>query len=85
VPSYSLVADFVKLEHKLKYGLFGTLPIAKVRGTGFAKHDPARTLFGFVNYRLSDGLEVYLKGGAINSPKFDLSFRDVVLGVNGRF
>jgi hypothetical protein len=38
-----------------------------------------------VNYKLSDQTELYLKGGTISSPGFDLSFRDVVFGVNGSF
>jgi len=81
----SLVADYVFLAKGLKFGLFGSYPIVKVRGTGFAKHDPARTLFGFVNWKLSDQTELYVKGGAISSPGFDLSFHDIVFGVNGRF
>lgn len=81
----SLLADYVSLARRLKYGLFGSLPLWKNRGTGFARHDPARTLFGFVNYNVTEDVERYLKGGAISSPGFDLSFRDIVFGVNGRF
>jgi hypothetical protein len=81
----SAVAEYVNLTKKLKFGIFGTYPLIKDRGTGFAKHDPARTLFGFLNYQTNDQIELYLKGGFISSPGFDLSFRDIVFGVNGRF
>jgi hypothetical protein len=85
IQSVSLLADYVTIQHGFQMGLFAGYPIARDRGTGFAKHDPAKTLFGFVKYDLNEHLQLYLNGGAIDSPGFDLSFTDFVIGVNGRF
>lgn len=81
----SLAAEYVKLTRKVKYGIFGTFPLAFHGGSGFATHYPALTLFGFLNYQLNDTLELYVKAGGINSPGVDLTFRDFVIGINGRF
>jgi hypothetical protein len=85
VQSLSLAFDYVNLTRRLKYGIVGAIPFAKVRGNGFAQHDPATALFTFLNVNLTDTLELYVKAGGINSPGYDLSFRDFVVGINGRF
>ncbi len=82
--SLSVLADYVMIKRGFKFGIFAGYPLLKDQGTGFAKHDPARTLFGFVNKEISDRFELYAKGGFIRSPGYDLSFNDIVLGVNVR-
>jgi hypothetical protein len=81
----SLVTDYVQISRKIKYGIFASFPLTFTGGSGFATHTPALTLFTFLNYQLNPGLELYVKAGGINSPNFDLSLRDFVVGVNGRF
>jgi hypothetical protein len=85
IQSLSVLADYVMIRRGLQFGLFAGYPIWDDSGIGFAEHEPAKTLFGFVRYDLSDRYQVYLNGGTIDSPGFDLSFTDIVLGINGRF
>lgn len=81
----SLTTEYVNLTRKLKYGIFASFPVAFDGGTGFATHKPALTLFTFLNYQLTKNIELYVKAGGINSPGYDLTLRDFVFGVNGRF
>lgn len=83
--AFSLVTDYVNLSRRLKYGVFASFPLAFLGGSGFATHTPALTMFSFVNYQVSEAVELYFKAGGINSPGYDLSFRDFVFGINGRF
>lgn len=85
IQSLSLLSDYVMIKRGFKFGVFGGVPVLKDKGTGFAQHDPALTLFGFANKEISNHVELYTKLGFIRSPGYDLSFNDVVLGANVRF
>jgi hypothetical protein len=85
VQTLSLVTDYVNLTRRLKYGVVGSFPLTFTGGSGFAKHTPALALFSFINYQVAPDVELYFKAGGINSPGYDLTFRDFVFGINGRF
>lgn len=81
----SLASDFLILAPKFKFGLFGTLPVAKQRGRLDGKYDPDATLYAFANYNIFEGTSVYVKMTAAKKTGFSAAFTDIVLGVDKRF
>lgn len=76
------LADYQLTNGRLRYGLFGSLPLTNRSSTG-GNGRPAKTLFGFANYDLSELLEVYLNGGIVRAPNYHS--KDITGGVTVRF
>ncbi len=83
--AFSVASDFLVLSKRLTFGLFGTLPFAKVPGYNFGKYSPLATLFTFANYRLTDRLELWVKLTSAKKTVNAAAFTDFVFGVNQRF
>ncbi|MDQ3812801.1 MAG: tetratricopeptide repeat protein, partial [Armatimonadota bacterium] len=80
--SVGLVADYVVTRDRLRYGIFGALPFTNRTGTN-NENRPAKTLYGFAEYDLSDLLTLYANGGFVRSPTYDAN--EITGGVNIRF
>ncbi len=75
-------ANYIFISRKFKYGLFGTYPVAHVRGSGDGKYDPLATLYAFTNYQISDRTELYVKLTTAKRTGNAAAFTDFVFGVN---
>ncbi len=78
----SILADYVVDQGRLRYGLFAAHPLTNATGDGGINR-PADTLFGFLNYDLTDALELFAEGGIVRSP--DFRSNTISGGANYRF
>jgi hypothetical protein len=87
--SLSITADYVFVSGKYRYGVFASYPITGTSGTGQSpangRFDPAETLFSFLNYKVTESQEVWVKFVGAHSAGFSPSCFDVVVGTNVRF
>ena len=83
--SVSIAADYVYVTGKYRFGVFGSWPLTKTSGTGFGRFDPSRTLFSFVNYKLSPSQELWVKFTGVHSANLSPKLADIVVGINLRF
>ena len=82
--SFALLADFVKDQGRLRYGLYAAHPLRDSTGGGVGgPNRPSDTLFGFANYDLNDWLELFINGGIVRGPNFDSN--EATLGATVRF
>jgi hypothetical protein len=68
---------YVFVSGKYRYGVFASYPVTGAGGTGpggpkmpTGRYDPSRTLFSFVNYKLSRFVELRLKFTGVHSPNY---------------
>jgi hypothetical protein len=81
----SINADYIFVTGKYRYGVFGSYPVTGQTGTGFGRFDPARTLFSFVNYKVTESQELWLKFTGVYSSNYSPKLWDIVVGTNVRF
>lgn len=80
----SALADYTYNRDRLRYGLSLGVPLTNRNGSGGVYNNRAAdTLFGHVNYDLTDLLELYLQGGIVRASNFRSN--DINGGVNLRF
>jgi hypothetical protein len=87
--SVSVNSDFVIVTGKYRFGVFAQYPITGTSGDGQfpfnGRFDPAETLYSFVNYKVRESQEVWLKFLGAHSAGFSPSAFDVVVGTTVRF
>lgn len=83
--SASVNADFVYVTGKYRYGVFASIPFTGTSGTGLGRYDPTETLYSFVNYKVSESQEVWLKFTGVHSPSYSPKLWDLVVGTTVRF
>jgi hypothetical protein len=81
----SVNADYVFVTGKYRYGVFGSYPVTGRTGTDGGRFDPARTLFSFVNYKVTESQELWLKFTGVHSSNYSPRLWDIVVGTNVRF
>gem|GEM_PF-4225990 len=78
------LADYVYSRDRLRLGVFASVPLTNRSGSGGVYNNRAAdTLFGYLNYDLSDLIELYLQGGIVHASNFHSN--DITGGVNLRF
>jgi tetratricopeptide (TPR) repeat protein len=83
--SVDLVADYTIDSGRFRAGLSTGIPLAgrsDAAGGGDNRRD-SKTLFGYMNYDLSELIELFINGGIVRSSTFDSN--DLTLGANIRF
>ena len=83
--SVAVSADFVYVTGKYRYGVFASIPFTGTSGTGFGRYDPTETLYSFINYKVSESQEVWLKFTGVHSPSYSPKLWDLVVGTTVRF
>lgn len=81
----SLNADFVYVTGKYRYGVFASVPVTGATGTDGGRFDPSATLFSFVNYKVSESQELWLKFTGVHSANYSPRLWDLVVGTKLRF
>ena len=81
----SINADYVFVTGKYRYGVFASYPVTGATGETGGRFDPARTLFSFVNYKVSQSQELWLKFTGVYSDNHSPQLWDIAAGTNVRF
>lgn len=77
----SILADYQLNNGRLRTGLFAAYPLTNSTGRNNVNR-PAKTLFGYANYQLTDLIELFANGGIVRSPDFDSN--DITGGITFR-
>ncbi len=87
--SVSVTADYVFVTGKYRYGVFATYPITGRSGDGVypntGRFDPTEAVYSFVNYKVTETRELWVKFLGAHSAGFSPRCFDVVVGTNVRF
>ena len=93
--SVSVAGDFIFVTGKYRYGVFVQYPITGTSGDGQEFHgvalpntgrfDPAESVYSFVNYKVRESQDVWLKFLGAHSHGFRPSCYDIVVGTTVRF
>jgi hypothetical protein len=87
--SVSITADYIFVSGKYRYGVFVTYPITGTSGDGIfpntGRFDPAEALYSFLNYKVTESQELWVKVLGAHSAGFSPRCFDIVVGTNLRF
>jgi hypothetical protein len=70
---------------KYRYGVFAGVPVTGASGTGGGRFNPPQTIYAFLNYKLSESQELWVKFTGVHSANFSPTLFDIVVGANVRF
>jgi hypothetical protein len=83
--SVSISADYVFVTGKYRYGVFASVPVTGASGTGGGRFNPPQTLYTFLNYKLSESQELWVKFTGVHSANYSPTLFDIVVGATVRF
>jgi hypothetical protein len=87
--SVSVTADFIFVTGKYRYGVFAYYPITGTSGEGqfpnMGRFDPTEALYSFLNYKVTESQELWVKFLGAHSAGFSPKAFDVVVGTTLRF
>jgi hypothetical protein len=93
--SVSITADYVFVTGKYRYGVFASVPVTGPTGTshvipGFGGIEAGRfnapeTLYSFVNYKVTESNELWVKFTGVHSANVSPKLWDIVVGTTVRF
>ncbi len=82
--SLSLAANYTQLTRRLSYGIVGSLPVTGESGSLGGRYGPAKRLYTFANYHVTDSAELWLKFTDTSAPHGSPSITDFIFGVSQR-
>ena len=87
--SVSIAADYIFVTGKYRYGVFASYPITGTSGDGqfpnTGRFDPTESLYSFLNYKVTESQELWVKFLGAHSAGFSPRCFDIVVGTTLRF
>jgi hypothetical protein len=82
---YSIAADYTFISGNTRYGVYGYYPVNKINGEAPILVEPPKTLFAFINHKISARQEFWFKFAGLHTKHDGPRFGDYVFGMNYRF
>lgn len=83
--SVSITSDWIFVNGKYSYGIFGAVPVTHASGVGLGRFNPPQTIYAYLNYKLTESQELWIKFTGVHSANYSPNLFDIVVGMNVRF